>query len=250
MPLNHVEIKVGSVVIPAGDPAEQLIANLMLSVLAFHADALELGQKHLLYAHSLSANLESLGPTYRGSAPFKVVGITSTTDDQNETLRLPIVGGSLVVPGLSIQQLAKRVKALQTERLTISLQELQIYHYDVRLRPSRVKRSLADIMELNSTERLIGRSEDLLTGCLGDRRKFVDALDLASDYLGLVHNLSSTQNFMLAEMALNQARAALDDWVSSHEDLGEIQPVANFKAKVLQLAEELKLAMAESSPTS
>jgi hypothetical protein len=240
MTLSYAEIKIGSSVIPAGDPAEQLMANLMLCILAYYSGVVDIGKKHLEYAHSIAAKLEKLGQTYRCSNIIKVVGITSGTDDESATLMLPIVGDHLVVPGISVQQLAKRLKSIPDDTGTISLQQLNIEYYRLRLRPARVRRSLAGILELEAADNLAMQTEELLTACLADRLINVEAIDLAYALLGLVYDFSAAGNFILAEMAVNQANRVIDEWADGDKERCEMQPFTNFKAQVQLLARELK----------
>ena len=237
---RYSETKVGNSVIPAGDPAEQFMANLMLAVLAFHSDDTDIGQKHLNYAHSIAADLERLARTYRSKIPMKVIGITSRTDDQEATLMVPVVGERLVVPGMDLQRIAKRLKSQSAGQSTISLQALNIHYHDLRFRPARLVRALAAIMELDTANSLLTQAEGLLTRCLADKHGTVDAIELAHDYLRLTHEFSSIRNFLLAGMALQQATQAIDELVRSDNELGNLKSVTEFRARVQVLASELR----------
>ena len=89
---------IANVMVPAGDPGEQFIANLIWWNIAFqlHSDAV--AKAYLAQARSLALNIADQSVTYRPPHPSKFAQFTCEIDGTCGTLLLPIIDDTLILP--------------------------------------------------------------------------------------------------------------------------------------------------------
>jgi hypothetical protein len=240
MSSRYMEFKLGSSTLPVGDPIEQFIANLMLSISALHANDVDAARKHLSQAHSIATSLERKAQTHRGVKKAKVIDLIFGENDDQDILMMPVVGECLIVPMFDMQRIVENMRSFPDEQSRNSLRTLEISYYNTRLRPARLKEHLHSIMNLEQHDITIPRIEALLSTCLVGKNRSVDYLDLSNDYLDLTRDFLLMENFPIAGLTLEQASRTVEEFVSRNKDYGDMQSVINFRAKVEIFARELR----------
>jgi hypothetical protein len=94
-------MQIQKVPVPAGDRAEQLIANLTLSIIAPQLNAKATASEYLVEAHRLAADLANETLTYRPLQPSKFARLTFDIDGKTSALVFSIINDILVIPAIS-----------------------------------------------------------------------------------------------------------------------------------------------------
>src|SRR5579862_9447271 len=91
-------VDIENAAVPAGDPGEQLVANLILSTIAFDLEVEPTARRHLAEAHLLAMELGEQSLVYRPPRPSNFARLTCELDGIMETTLLPMIGNTLVLP--------------------------------------------------------------------------------------------------------------------------------------------------------
>jgi hypothetical protein len=199
-------MQIANVVVPPGDPAEQLIANLALSVIAAEMNANAISRAYLTQAHGLAVSLEHQRFTYRPPHPSKFVRLIFAADGEIKPLLLPIINNILVVPVITCDDLEAHLERPDL----IKIMGLEVTRFMLRI---RTRKTLALLERLKNTaplEQLADTAGNFLTKCLNNEISSAEPLDRTEDCLELARDLLRKRNFALASLALTNADLTLD----------------------------------------
>ena len=164
---------------------------------------------HLAEAYSIIRRLSYRVKTFRGSGLVKIISVCTAAGDVKASIRLPTVGGSLVVPAVDLQAAVKVSRHGLCGPTPFSLERISIAYYKIRLRTDRLSVDLKSLLAAPPAtfpEDVIDR---MLAACLQAGSATMDVLDVANDYLSLAADFSRLGNFALAGMAAESTRALL-----------------------------------------
>lgn len=231
-----------SVIVPAGDPGERLVANLILSTIAFDLQMAPAARKHLAEAHQLAKNLADRSAIYRPPRPSRFVRLTCETEGMTEIIMLPLIGNILVMPvfagigltgGWGATPPAVNVKSLALARILL------------RLRPRWIA-SVLEPLATGTTDRQAGDAMRGVTAtCMRHELEVAEPLERADGLLMAARGLVGYQNVPLAATALTAADQALED-AYQHAPSGSDQAtiILQMKQQIAQMLNELKRSAA------
>jgi hypothetical protein len=227
------EVQIENVVVPPGDRGEQLIANLILAIIAseLYSDA----TPYVAQAHSLALDLAGHSLIYRPLHPSKFARITCELDGETETILLPVVNGILLVPAMAVEQFVSGHRGY-----AVNVTNLEIVHFMLRLRPRRLATVLESLKRMMAREQLIDAARRILRACMHHELPVGQPLDRAGDCFMLARDLIGKRNFPLAAIALNNADHALDAYVKSSSIKDYPAIVKSMKDHIRGLLNELK----------
>jgi hypothetical protein len=206
-----VKSAVGDVFIPAGDPAEQIIANLILSVVVCQLHSEKAAQSFVIRAHELAEMLARHSAVYQPARPSRFARLTYEIDNKSDGILYSIIDDVLVVPTLANNAIVRPQQLVQG---AIRLVSLTPTRYTLRMRPRKVLAELAALGEIAS-ERLYDSVDRILQKCLQQELPRSEPLDRASESFTLARDLIGKRNYSLAVLALNDASAALDSYANA-----------------------------------
>jgi hypothetical protein len=202
-------MQIDKVPVPAGDRAEQLIANLILSILAAQLNAHATATEYLVQARSLAVNLANETLTYRPLRPSKFARLTFEMGGETGQLVFPIINDILVIPTIRLD-----VKGCGAEIPRVAnIMGFDVTYFMLRLRTRRTLAVLEDLTSMTSLERLAEAAANFLSECLYNEKSSADPLQRADDCLGVARDLLGKGNFALAFLALTNVDSALDSFV-------------------------------------
>ena len=218
--LRNMQIE--KVPVPAGDRAEQLIANLTLSIFAAQLNAKATASEYLVKAHSLAATLSNETPTYRPLQPSKFARLTFDMDGETGALVFPIINDILVIPAIRFG-----VKGGGAEiPHMVNLIGFDITRFMLRIRTRKTLAVLEELKNTASLEELVDRATKFLSECLYNEKPSTDPLDRANDCLEVARDSLKKRNLTLASIALMSVDLALDSFMkmpSMADHLGVVQ---------------------------
>jgi len=199
-------MQIANVVVPPGDPAEQLIANLALSVIAAEMNANAISRAYLTQAHGLAVSLEHQRFTYRPPHPSKFVRLIFAADGEIKPLLLPIINNILVVPVITCDD----VEAHLERPDLVKIMGLEVTRFMLRIRTRKTLALLERLKNTASLEQLADTAGNFLTKCLNNEISSAEPLDRTEDCLELASDLLRKRDFALASLALTNADLTLD----------------------------------------
>jgi hypothetical protein len=128
---DHIE----NIPIPEGDPGEQLVANLILSVIVCQLTTLPNAIAYVAKAHELAVRLQSQTIMYHPKSPAKFARAEFELHSTNKILLFSLINNVLVMPPIGSAELAK---VAATAGLAINLKNLDVARFMLRLRPRRL----------------------------------------------------------------------------------------------------------------
>ena len=155
----------------------------------------------------------------------------------------PLVDGRLVIPpmfGIASQGTVDHLKQLRLKERAVRLHGFALEHYNVRLRTVQLRNELKLLLCVNKPEQLLIGAERALARCLERKVQNVDPLDVADDYLAVAGSLASSNNLMLAGLALKEASRVFDTVISLSAGIEEMASVKAFRKGLATLADYLK----------
>jgi hypothetical protein len=202
------QARIESVTVPAGDRGEQLVANLILSVIAsrLHSDAT--AKIFIAQAHALALSLADQTLTYRPPQASKFAQVMCRVGGETETILLSIINDMLVVPEISPLAVANDHLGVVTP--IVDVVSVKIVYLMLRLRTRRTAAALESMKTMSSSEQLDVAARRILTECIRGKIMSAEPLDRASDGLILAHNCVGKRNLPLAALALRHVDDALD----------------------------------------
>jgi hypothetical protein len=155
---DHIE----NITIPEGDPGEQLVANLILSVIVCQFYTLPNAIAYVAKAHELAVGLQSQIITYRPRSPAKFARAEFELHGTTQVLLLSLINNVLVMPPIGLTELAK---VATTASVAISLKNLDVAHFMLRLRPRRLATALEPLKTVDAPEQFIDATRHILARC-------------------------------------------------------------------------------------
>jgi len=228
--------EIGDTVVPAGDPGEQLIANVILSVAAcqLHSDAA--ARPFIIRAHALALQLASRCLTYRPPRPSKFARLAFEIAGQTEAVLYSVIDEILVVPTIMPTAIVRRQPTVQPANLL----ELEIVRYMLRLRTQKIAALLEPLTKGISRDQLSDVAEHILTQCLRHELPPAEPLDRASENFTLAHDLIGKRNYPLAALALNGAANALDAYAKTTSINDHSLIVQSMRSQITLMLDQIK----------
>ena len=205
--LRNMQIE--KVPVPVGDRAEQLIANLLLSIIAAQLKAKATASEYLVEAHSLAVNLSNETVTYRPLQPSKFAHLTFDMDGEIAALIFPIINDFLVIPSIRFDVKGDGAEIPQMA----NLMGFDVIRVMLRIRTRKTLAILEELKNTASLEELVDRATNFLSECLYNEKPPADRLDRADDCLEVARDLIKKRNFPLASIALANVDLALDSFM-------------------------------------
>lgn len=230
------KVEIDNVIVPAGDLGEQLIANLILSVIAFDLRSDATARRHLARAHALAIELAGRSLVYRPPRPSEFARLTCERDGYAETLLLPVINNILVYPAIAAEEVAGSDEA---DAPTVNVKVLEIARFMLRLRPRRIATILESLEGATPSQQLTDVVRRILTSCTRQELPVTEPLDRANDSFTLARNLIGKRNFPLATLALSNAGRALDASAQS-APIDHASAIQGMKDEVKKMLSDLK----------
>jgi hypothetical protein len=224
------------ITIPAGDPGEQLVANLILSLIVCQLYTLPEAIAYIAQAHELAVRLESQTMTYRPTPPSKFSRMEFELQGATEILLLSLINNVLVMPSVGPAELSKLAG---TASVAINLTNLHVARFVLRLRTRRLVAALEPLKIVESPEELTDATHRILVKCFYREIICEGPLDRADDCFMLSRALIGKRNFQMAAAALKNADSELELYMRSIP-LREHPPrVQKMKEQIAAIIKEL-----------
>jgi hypothetical protein len=193
--------------IPPGDRGEQLIANLILSSIAYQFDAVACARVYAAHARAIALALHDRNLTYCPPRPSRFLRLSCDLGGETESLVLSVIEGTLVAPILR----ATRDKSdlILTEAL-VGTVDLDIEHVSLHLRLRRLAQAIEPVERLTSPKESALIVGSIIADNLRYKLTSTEPLDRAIDFLSLGRDLVGRRNFALAAVCLEKAQVALN----------------------------------------
>ena len=230
-----VKSAVGDVFIPAGDPAEQIIANLILSVVVCQLHSEKAAQSFVIRAHELTEMLARHSAVYQPARPSRFARLTYELDNKSDGILYSIIDDVLVVPTLD----NAIVRPQQLIQGAIRLVALTPTRYTLRMRPRKILAELAALGEIAS-ERLYHSVDRILQKCLQQELPPSEPLDHASESFTLARALIGKRNYSLAALALNDASAALNSYANDSPIPSHLPLTLAMRTQIAGMLDEIR----------
>ena len=234
------ELQRGNTAIPAGDRGEQLIANLILSIIACHLHTVESARAYITQAHAIAEGLSRETLTHRPRRLSKLARLVCEADGQRDNLLLSIINDILVIPVVNPQDAARHARDKSSAQLAINLSQVEVAYFMLRLRTSRLVGALQPLRKMTSGEELAVAAEGILTECLHHEITSVPPLDVANDCFMLARNFIGLTTFPLATLALKKADNALQLYMKTTPVTEHPAVVQKMKEQIAAITEKLR----------
>ena len=235
--LRNMQIE--KVPVPAGDRAEQLIANLLLSITAAQLKAQATASEYLVEAHSLAVNLSNETITYRPLQPSKFAVLTFDMDGKIAALMFPMIDDTLVIPSIRFDVKGDGAEIPQMA----NLMGFDVIRVLLRIRTRKTLAVLEELENAASLEELTHRATKFLSECLYNEKPSADPLDRANDCLEVARDSLKKRNLPLASIALASVDLALDSFM-------EMPSMADHLGVAQEMRDQVKRMMGELRQSS
>jgi hypothetical protein len=195
--------QIGWTAIPPGDWGEQLMANLILSSIAYQFEAVACARAYAGQARAIALALSGKKVTYRPPRPSRFLRLACET----ESLLLSVIEGALVAPILHVTR--GKSDHILTEGL-ISTVDFDIEQISLRLKPRRLAEVILPLESMASPKESALVVRSIIADNLRHKLTLAEPLDRAIDFLSLGRDLVGKGNFPLAAVSLEKAEAALN----------------------------------------
>jgi hypothetical protein len=230
------EDQIENILVPEGDPGEQLVANLILSIIICQLNALPNAIAYVAKAHELAVRLQSQTITYRPKSPAKFARAEFELHGTTTILLLSLIDNILIMPPIGSAELAK---VAMTASAAISLKKLDVAHFMLRLRPRRLAAALEPLKTIGGPEQFTDATRHILAQCFYREIISEEPLNRADDLFMLARALIKKRNFQMAALALKSADSELRSYMKS-TSLGECPPtVQRMKDQIAEIVKEL-----------
>jgi hypothetical protein len=234
------KVEIDNVVVPAGDRGEQLIANLILSTIAFDLHSDGTAGRLVAQAHALALELADRSLLYRPPRPSKFARFICEMEGDTETILLPIINNILVVPAVAAADIASDRLADPPE---VKVTVLEVTRFMLRLRPRRIATILESLDSAASGEQQSDAVRRILTACTRHELPITEALDRANECFTLARDLIGKRNYPLGALALGNADRALDTYAASAS-------INDHRAVVTSMKEQIRRMLGEFRQTA
>ena len=197
---------IGDPVVPLGDPGEQLIANVILSVVACQLHSEAAAKPFIIQAHALALELAGRSLTYRPPHPSRFARLVCQIAGETESVLYSVIDDILVVPTITPGAIVRSQAATEPAVLL----KLEMVRYMLRLKTQKIAALLEPLTKGASTDRLFSVAQDVLIQSLHRKLPVAEPLVRASENFTLAYNLIGKRNYPLAVLALNGAASALE----------------------------------------
>jgi hypothetical protein len=231
------EAHLESMSVPAGDPGEQLIANLLISLIACHLGSADLAASCIACAHSIAQSFPNQSSAYRPLSYIKVARLTGELEGRIETVLVPIMNNRVVAP---ISASAKLNGAASPPSGSLRWTDVEVIYLNLCLRSRSLKKVIGKLINI-SPGALVADVESILGNYLTSQVQVSDPLTCASDHFMLARSFIARGNFTLAELALKSAGLALDRHVRATPLTDHAKVVRAMKEQMAGIADELRL---------
>jgi hypothetical protein len=229
---DHIE----NMSIPEGDPGEQLVANLILSVIVCQLNTLPNAIAYVAKAHELAVRLQSQTITYRPKSPAKFARVKFELHGTTKILLFSLINDVLVMPPIGSAELAK---VAATAGVAINLKNLDVARFMLRLRPRKLAAALEPLKTIDDPEQFTDVTGHILAKCFYHEIISEEPLNRADDLFMLARALIRKRNFQMAALALKNADSELESYVRSIP-LRELPPsVQRMKEQIAEMVKEL-----------
>jgi hypothetical protein len=229
--------QIGNIAIPAGDPGEQLVAHLLLSILVCQSDALPSARAHIAQAHELAVKLNVQTVTYRPNGPSKFARVQLELEGETDTVLLPFINDILVLPPVDPGEI---MRSELTAGYLGNLRNLDVAYFMLRLRTRKLAVAIEPMKKMESVEELNEATRRILAGCLYREIISADPLSRANDYFTLAHNLIGKRNRPLAAIALAKADSELEIHMRTTPLREHTVVVEEMKEQITAMVKKLK----------
>jgi hypothetical protein len=229
-------MQIANVVVPPGDPAEQLIANLALSVIAAEMNANAISRAYLTQAHGLAVSLEHQRFTYRPPHPSKFVRLIFAADGEIKPLLLPIINNILVVPVITCDDAEAHLERPDL----VKIMGLEVTRFMLRIRTRKTLALLERLKNTASLEQLADTAGNFLTKCLNNEISSAEPLDRTEDCLELARDLLRKRNLALASLALTNADLTLDLYTKTTSMPNRPRGVQGMRVQLNRMMDQLR----------
>jgi hypothetical protein len=223
------------ITIPAGDPGEQLVANLILSLIVCQLYTLPEAIAYIGQAHELAVRLESQTMIYRPTPPSKFARMEFELQGATETVLLSLINNVLVMPAVGPAELSKLAS---TTSVATNLTNLNVARFMLRLRTRRLVAALEPLKIIQSPEELMDATHRILMKCFY-REIVEEPLDRADDCFILSRALIGKRNFQMAAIALKNADNELELYMRSTPPREHPPRVQKMKEQIAAIIKEL-----------
>jgi hypothetical protein len=223
------EVQTNNIGIPVGDRGEQVIANLILTVIASQLYTVEIAKAYIAQAHAIVQGLAVSSLIYRPLRPSKLARLVCDVEGDTETLLLPIINNTLVVPAFNVTGITRHERSLNP---VVSLIGVEIARFMLRLRTRKLETALRPMRGMTSGEELAVAANGVLRECLYNEIKTTEPLRSANDLFMLARDLIGRRNFALAKLALENADGALEIYMRT-------TPLKEHPAVVQKMKEQI-----------
>jgi hypothetical protein len=200
--------QMGKTAIPPGDQGEQLIANLILSSIAYQFDAVACARVYAGRAHAIALALSRGSLTYCPPRPSRFLRLTCDLGGETESLLLSVMKGELVAPILRVTR--DQSDHILTEGLVNNAVDLDIEQVSLRLRVRRLAEAIEPLERTLFPREAALVARSLIANNLRHKLASTEPLDRAIDFLSLGRDFVGKGNFPLAAVALEKAETALN----------------------------------------
>lgn len=226
-----------NIIVPAGDPGEQLVANLILSLTVCQLYPLPNAITYIAQAHELAVSLASQTITYSPKLASKFARLEFELEGTTRVVLLSLINNVLVMPLVGRGELSQ---LLLPKGVAITLRNLDVAHFILRLRTRRIVAALEPLRTVESPERLAEAARPILEKCFYREIISEEPLDRADDCFMLSRALIGRGNFQMAAVALKNADSELDTYMRL-TPLNEHPPgVQKMKEQIAAIVKELR----------
>jgi hypothetical protein len=229
-------VELDKVTVPGGDPGEQLVAHLIMSVIASELYSDAIARAYVEQAQALAVALAVQSSIYRPPRPSKFACLTCEHDGETESILVSVINGVPVVPPISVGKFAN----VRRPAAALNVTDLEIVHFMLRLRPRRLATVLESLAGMASSQQRTDTIRHAVAACMRHALPPGEPLDRVSDYFALAHNLIGTGNFPLAALTLSNADSALDAYAQTQSPETHAEIVRSMREQIRRLLTELK----------
>jgi hypothetical protein len=230
------ELEIDHVIVPGGDRGEQLIAHLILSVIAFEFRSDATARRHLAQAHALAIELADRSQVYRPPRPSEFARLTCELDGHAETILLPLINNILVYPAIAVEEV---VGGSEVDAPAVNVRGLEITRFLLRLRPRRIATILDSFEGVTPSQQLTDVMRRILTACTRQELPVTEPLDRANYSFTLASNLIGKRNVPLATLALSDADRALDAYAQT-ASIDHASAIQGMRDQVKKMLSDLR----------
>jgi hypothetical protein len=192
--------------IQAGDAGECFVAHTVLALMSCHLRMAGMVDLHIALALDIINEQSHHLQTLRVEHDISLVRVLTRAGDMSATLLLPVVGDVVITPTVDLETILPTLREHRGSNTPVCLCEVDIDNVRVRLRTSRLKTALHDIIETRSIESRVDRIVCLLNQCIFPSLRPIEPLNMADAFFGLARKFAQLENHALSRLSLQKAK--------------------------------------------